>query len=273
MIAERGTMENFGNIIRSLEELVEAELSDWPAEWAGFNWPGYTYEHTLRVRNLGVSMARQLDADEKIIQLAALLHDIGRPEGEPHSDTGARRAEAILSELGIDAPTRRRVCDIIQTHLEKDPKSPVENLILYDADLIDANYGYAAFTRYFTIRANRNQTVEEAIDKAGDLLSAFEAKRGGVFTDVGQTIVDERLRRMHLFLESLLNDLNGTDGSCGAVDITRYIAAAAHRPSLVRQVEQMDSILNGDGTINGLGPSDFLGEFVKILREEIAGER
>ena len=266
-------MENFDNVIRSLEELVEAELSDWPAEWAGFNWPGYTYEHTLRVRNLSVSMARQLDADEGIIQLAALLHDIGRPDGEPHSDTGARRAEMVLSELGIDVSTRQHVCDIIQTHLEKDSESPAENLALYDADFIDANYGYAAFTRYFTIRASRNQTVEEAIDKAGDLLSAFEAKRGGVFTDVGQAIVDERLGRMYLFLESLLNDLDGTDGSCGAVDIARYIAADVHRPSLIRQVEQMDSILNGGGTINGLGPSDFLSEFVKILREEIAGER
>lgn len=260
-------------IIRSLEELAEAELSGWPTEWTGFNWPGYTYEHTLRVRNLSVSMARQLGADEWIVELAALLHDIGRPEGEPHPDTGARRAEAVLSELGIDSPTRRSVCHIIQTHLEKDSKYPKENLVLYDADFIDANYGYVAFTRYITIRASRNHTVEETINSAHELLAAFEAKRGQVFTDIGDAISSERFERMRFFLDSLLQDLQaGTVGRCGAVDIARCIAADAHRPSLVRQLEQMDAVLSGS-TVNGLESSVFLGEFVKMLKAEIAGER
>lgn len=261
-------MENFGEITRSLEELAEAELSGWPAEWLGFNWPGYTYEHTMRVRNLGVSMARKLGADEKIVELAALLHDIGKPEGEPHSDTGARRAMTVLSELGIDADTRQRVCHIIQTHLEKDPNAPLENLVLYDADFIDANYGYVAFTRYITIRANRDQPVEEMTTKALDWLSAFEAKSGQVFTDISPAIVSERFGRMQFFLESLLQDIQGeADKSCGAVEIARFIAADAFRPSLLRQIEQMD------GNTDGLKSSAFLNEFVKILKEEVAGER
>ncbi len=261
-------MEKFDNIIRSLEKLVETELSNWPTEWAGFNWPGYTYEHTLRVRNLSVSMARQLGADERIVELAALLHDIGRPEGEKHSDTGAQRAEAVLAELGIDAPTRQSVCHIIQTHLDKDPKYPVENLVLYDADFIDANYGYVAFTRYITIRASRNMTVEETIKSAPELLSAFEAKRGQVFTEIGDAISIERFGRMRTFLDNLLQD-----GNCGATNIARYLAADAHRPSLIRQVEQMDGVLSGKDAISGLKSSAFLSEFVKMLREEIAGER
>ncbi|MFC1715049.1 HD domain-containing protein [Candidatus Poribacteria bacterium] len=261
-------MERFDNIIRSLEKLVGKELSNWPTEWTGFNWPGYTYEHTLRVRNLSVAMARQLGADERIVELAALLHDIGRPEDGKHSDTGARRAEKVLSELGIDAPTRQRVCHIIETHLDKDPKYPVENLVLYDADFIDANYGYVAFTRYITIRASRNMTVEETMEGAPELLAAFEAKRGQVFTEIGDAISIERFGRMRSFLDSLLQD-----GNCGAINIARYIAADAHSPSLIRQVEQMDGVLSGSSTISGLESSDFLSEFVKMLKEEIAGER
>jgi putative nucleotidyltransferase with HDIG domain len=262
-------VKGFDNIIRSLEELVETELSNWPAEWEGFNWPGYTYEHTLRVRNLSVSMARQLGADEQIVELAALLHDIGRPVGEPHWDTGEQRAEEILSELGIDAPTRQSVCHIIQAHVtKKDPKHPVENLVLYDADFIDANYGYAAFTRYFAIRASRDMTVEEAIEGAPDLLAAFEAKLEQVFTEVGDAISIERFSRMRSFLDSLLQGENG-----GAISIARYVAADAHRPSLIRQVEEMDGILNGSSAISGLESSAFLSDFVKMLKEEIAGER
>ena len=159
-------------------------------------------------------------------------------------------------------------CHIIQTHLEKDPKYPAENLVLYDADFIDANYGYVAFTRYITIRASRNMTVEETIEGAPGLLAAFEEKRGQVFTEVGDAISIERFGRMRSFLDSLLQD-----GNCGAINIARYIAADADRPGLVRQVEQMDGVLSGSSIISGLESSAFLSEFVKMLREEIAGER
>lgn len=121
-------------LIATLERLVETELSDWPDEWTGFTWPGYTYEHTLRVRGLGVTIAHRSGADCRVVELAALLHDIGKPLGEPHSETGANRADLILSDLGVDDATRRAVCSIIRSHLDKDAGDPAEALALYDAD-------------------------------------------------------------------------------------------------------------------------------------------
>ena len=267
-------MEEFGDVVRSLEDLVESELSGWPAEWEGFHWPGYTYEHTLRVRNLSLSMARRLGADERLVELAALLHDIGKPEGEPHGDAGAERAEKVLLELGIEADSRSRVSHMIRTHVAPDPAYPVENLVLSDADFIDANFGYVAFTRYITIRASRGHTVGEMIAGAGDWLLRSDAKREKVITALGHAIARERLGRMQYFLESLHQDLaNKADGKGPAIGIARYLTADAHLPSLFRQVEQMESVLRGGCAVNGLQPSVFLRQFVHMLKEEIAGER
>jgi putative nucleotidyltransferase with HDIG domain len=164
-------------IIQAIEALVKRELSDWPAEWVSFYWPGYTYEHTLRVRTLARAMARQMGADEGLVEVAALLHDIAKPDGEPHAQIGAQRAERILLELGLESQLCNRVCDAIRAHITPDPAGPVENLILSDADGIDAHYGYVSITRYTTIRAHRGLTVEEMIKGGEEVVVAVREAR------------------------------------------------------------------------------------------------
>jgi putative nucleotidyltransferase with HDIG domain len=269
-------MEHFGVIVQALERRAQAVLSGWPPEWQGFHWPGYTYEHTLRVRNLAVAMAWHMGADGQVVEMAALLHDIGKPAGEPHGDIGAQRAEAILDELGVDASARSRVCDLIRTHLAPDPAYPLENLALSDADYIDANFGYVAFTRYITIRAGRGTNAEEAISSAGDWLVRVSDRRKKVISAVGQAITEERFARMAPFLDALREGLRGeTEEGKAAIGIARYLAADAHRPSLFRQVAHMEKTLRAlDGQeLDGLHPSPFLNHFANLLQKEISGQR
>jgi uncharacterized protein len=267
-------MAQFDIIIQTLEEKARNVLSDWPPEWRGFHWPGYTYEHTLRVRNLAIAMARQVGADLEVVEMAALLHDIGKPVDGPHGDIGAQRAQAVLKDLCIDGPIRSRVCDLVRTHLAPDPAYPVENLVLSDADYIDANFGYVALTRYITIRAGRGATVEETIAGASGWLVRVSDRRQKVMTDLGQAITEERFGRMAPFLDHLCAGQEGeTVESRAAVGIARYLSADACRPSLCRQVDQIGHVLEGTHAIDGLGPSHYLRHFVRTLREEIAGER
>jgi uncharacterized protein len=266
-------MEQFDIVIQILEEKARHVLSDWPPEWQGFHWPGYTYEHTLRVRNLAVAMARQVGADVEIVEMAALLHDIGKPVDGPHGDIGAQRAEAILKDLGIDAPLRDRVCDLVQTHLAPDPTYPAENLVLSDADYIDANFGYVALTRYITIRAGRGAALEEMIFGASDWLLRVSDRRQKVITDLGRAITEERFARMAPFLHLCAGLESETEEARAAVGIARYLFADAHRPSLSRQVGQMAQVLKGTHATDGLYPSTYLRHFVQTLSEEIAGER
>jgi putative nucleotidyltransferase with HDIG domain len=259
-------------LIPALERLIATELSNWPVEWIGFTWPGYTYEHTLRVRCLGVTIGRRPGADRRVVELVALLHDIGKPLGEPHSETGAHRADLILSGLGVDDITRQAVCSIIRSHLSKDAGAPAEGLALYDADFIDANYGYVAIARYITIRAHRQQTVEYMVADAPEWLSGMEKKLGQVLTAAGRGIAVERFARMRTFLDQLRQDLSESTVATGCVlSLARFIASDTRRPSLMGQLEVMEDALRENRPGAPLQPSAFLCRFACALREEIEG--
>jgi len=260
------------DLIPTLELLLESELSDWPADWVGFTWPGYTHEHTLRVRRLGLALADRLGADRGIVELASLLHDMGKPLGEPHSHTGAERAEAVLSDLDVDGAARDAVCEIIRSHLDKDPADPIEALALYDADFIDANFGYVAMARYILIRAHRKQAIEEMTAAATEWLQGMEEKVGLCFTDPGRAIAEERYSRMRSYLDQLRMDLRQPGGGSGwALDLARFLASDSRRPSLWRQLRMLEEC--GSGSVPLLHPSESLCQFARILREETEGCR
>jgi len=132
------------SIIADLEKTVADRLADWPPQWEGFHWPGYTYEHTQRVRNLALRLAREEGADLEVVGLAALLHDIAKAAGKDHAQVGAEEAAKLLDGQ-VPADLRERVCHAIATHSgDNHADSPVENKVLGDADLIDSNFGLVA---------------------------------------------------------------------------------------------------------------------------------
>ncbi|MFQ6044441.1 MAG: HD domain-containing protein, partial [Candidatus Poribacteria bacterium] len=257
-------MSRFENAVQHIEQLVRNELANWPSEWQRFIYPGYVYEHTLRVRNLAVSIARQEGADERITELAALLHDIGKPEGEPHTEIGARRAEAILSNLEFDGGFSNRVCHAIQTHLTDEPGLPIENLILRDADSIDANHGYVGYLRHITIHAKRGETIDEIFTNARFWLAKCEKRLEKYNTEAAKAIAEGRLVRTRTLLRILGENLKSREEKTGsAFGIAYYIAADAHRPSLFRQVEEMEYVLQNNCSLKSLRPSRFLHDFVQ----------
>jgi len=258
------------DVIREIARIVEAQLGDWPPDWVGFNWPGYTYQHTWRVRPLALALARELGADDWVVELAALLHDIGKPAGEPHAEPGVERARPILDALGIDVPTRDRVLHIIGGHLACNPTVPPENLALYDADFIDANFGAIAFTRYMSIRAHREATPQAMAAEAREWLYVrLMERRQRVITAPGARIADARLARMRDIYAQLANDLAAGDGP--ALAVARYIMGNAARPSLARQISVMERALAGQPAPDGLAPSSFLRDLVTSLRQESEG--
>ena len=81
----------------------------------------------------------------RVVQTAALLHDIGRSAQyrDPavcHAEAGAAMARSFLSGIGASGPDTERVCDCIRTHRFRSERPPVslEAKILFDADKLDA---------------------------------------------------------------------------------------------------------------------------------------
>ena len=106
---------------------------------------GHDIHHALRVRNLGVQLARLTAADQDAVAAMALLHDVGHAAGRAdHAANGARAASSILSRVGFPKEKVSLVVSSIEHHHWKpgnagDPVNPpLEYQVFADADRLDA---------------------------------------------------------------------------------------------------------------------------------------
>ena len=85
--------------LQYLDKLVRETYHLWDQEWVGFSWRNYTYDHVRRVRALALSLAAEEGegADMRVLDMAALLHDITKPyDGEALMRDGQR----VVDERG-----------------------------------------------------------------------------------------------------------------------------------------------------------------------------
>lgn len=106
----------------------------------------HDWDHTERVLQLCLRIGRKEKADLGILKLAAVLHDIGRPEEDRtngkvcHSAAGAVLARRILEKRGVPQEVIERIVHCIETHRFRKKAVPAtkEARILFDADKLDS---------------------------------------------------------------------------------------------------------------------------------------
>ena len=98
-------------------------------------------DHALRVRAWGKKIAAEEGADIIVVELAALLHDIGRSGAieKTHAESSAGLAVNILQKCGIAQNVIFKVRDAIIAHSREAGHEPenLESKVLYDADKLD----------------------------------------------------------------------------------------------------------------------------------------
>lgn len=105
---------------------------------------GHDWHHIERVRRLARQLATIEGADDEIVSLGALLHDIADWKFYGGDETvGPREAEALLRDAGADDDTVLAVTDIVRTVSFKGagvatPMRRLEGQIVQDADRLDA---------------------------------------------------------------------------------------------------------------------------------------
>lgn len=126
----------------------------------------HDWYHTLRVRKTALYIADKEGADRITVEIAALLHDVGRLESEriggSHSDISASIAQQILAGstniLGQDRI--ENIISSIKSHSYRAGKTPetLEGKVLSDADRIDA-LGTVGIARVFAYAGRYNQPL------------------------------------------------------------------------------------------------------------------
>ena len=105
---------------------------------------GYDFwnEHIKYVVQNSIKLAKQYGADEEIVELGALLHDISVPseygDRENHHIYGAEIAEQLLTQLHYPKERIEKVKNCVLNHRasKNTPRNTIEEQCVADADVI-----------------------------------------------------------------------------------------------------------------------------------------
>ena len=188
----------------------------------------HDWDHTHRVRLNARRLARAEGADARVVEAAALLHDIGRPQEMEdqgrtcHAEWGAREVPALLRELGVTDPLFiRHVAECVRTHRYRARGgAPVtlEAKVVYDADKLDS-IGAVGIGRAFhfagRIGARLHNRAAEAVAAPSysredtayrEYLVKLRDVHGRLLTPAGRRLAERRHRFMERFFRRLAEE-------------------------------------------------------------------
>ena len=207
------------NIIGKTEQFVKEYLDG--AE------PGHNWWHIYRVRNLALYISeKEGKGDKLIIELAALLHDIGDYK-TGKQDNGQMIVSAFLNNEGLQARKIGEVTGIMENisfrdNIGKEINKSIELCIVQDADRLDAigaigiarafNYGGSAGMQIYEPgnKPVEYKSKEEYIKSQSSTINHFYEKlfrlKSMMNTDTAKALAVERFVFMKQFIDHFFNE-------------------------------------------------------------------
>ena len=121
----------------------------------------HDWTHVERVRSLALKLGKKEGANLQILEIAVLLHDIGRKQEMKskgkfcHAEIGVRESEKILKKYKLDNKIVENILHCVLTHRYRNNNIPetIEAKVLFDADKIDL-IGAVGIARNFLFAGN-----------------------------------------------------------------------------------------------------------------------
>jgi len=218
----RGMTQN--DIIQKTSEYIKQEFGD---DSSGHDW-----WHIYRVWKNAITICRHEKADEFIVELAALLHDLDDWKFNESEDETPHRAKAWMEACGIDSQVIEKVCEIIMhvsykgAHVENKMKS-LEGFIVQDADRLDA-IGAIGIGRAFAYGGYKNRPMYDP-EASNQMHASFEEYKNSksatinhfyekllllkdmMNTSTAKRIAEQRHEVMLRFLDQFMSEWEGND--------------------------------------------------------------
>lgn len=191
--------------------------------------PCHDFTHTERVVKLALDLGKKENADLEVIELASILHDIGRKEQDEsngkicHAEKGAELSRNILKRYGYDKETIDKVAHCIESHRFRNDISPEtkEAKILFDADKLDS-IGAIGIGRAFSFAGHIGAKVHDSkisIEKTKEYTKEDSAYReflvklskvkDKILTKTARKIAEERHNFMTNFFDRINKEVIG----------------------------------------------------------------
>lgn len=194
----------------------------------------HDWTHVERVRDLTLRIGKKEKADLEIIEIAALLHDIGRKKEMKerglfcHAEHGAKIAKKILQKYKFAANNIANIVQCIESHRYRNDKIPktIEAKVLFDADKLDS-IGAVGIARDFLFAGNAGSNTlytrnekrlaksekNYSYTKEDSAVLEYEIKlkhiKDKMLTKTGKEIARERSRYMDDFFKRFWEEIEG----------------------------------------------------------------
>ena len=177
---------------------------------------GHDFDHTLRVYHMATRLAKEENADLRIVQLAALLHDVDDRKLSPETYEGKLRAVAFMKENGVEIGKIETIVDIISRisfSAQLPPPESIEGKCVQDADRLDA-MGAIGIARTFAFGGSRGRRMHdpERLDANASIQHFYDKLlllKESMHTPTGRRMAEERDRYMRQFLEQFYAEWDG----------------------------------------------------------------
>ncbi|MFB6346216.1 MAG: HD domain-containing protein [bacterium] len=189
--------------------------------------PSHDWYHVERVTRLAVDLADFENANTRVIEISALLHDIGRAREDRgdinnHAEWGAREAGQILAEFDLDDTFKEAVQHCIRSHRYSTSPAPetLEAKVLSDADNLDA-LGAVGIARTFAHSGEENRVLadpdnlpEEDTTSAGrtglnHLAKKILSLKERMYTNTARLLASKRQEIVADFVNQMRSEITG----------------------------------------------------------------
>lgn len=154
--------------------------------------------HVLGVRKFGIHLVEVYKADRFVVEMAALLHDVGADAGKKHAFESARIAKDFLLQFDIPQEIQKKIIGCIETHSRDSITETLEQQIIQDADGISFYTGLG-YKFYF----GKKKAIH-SLEKAKELTRAkIKDMMAKVKTEEGIKLAEDGPKKALEYLESV----------------------------------------------------------------------
>jgi len=195
----------------------------------------HDWSHVDRVRNLALAIGKKEKADLRVLEVACLLHDIGRKEEMDsngkfcHAEKGAELAEKFLLKLKLDKKDIENIKHCIVSHRFRNEHIPktTEAKVLFDADKLDSigavgigrDFLFAGFIKNPMYTGREKDLIKKGNDKSytkdDTAVMEFEFKlkkiKNKILTKTGKIIAKNRHEYMVDFFKKFDREIKGLE--------------------------------------------------------------
>jgi uncharacterized protein len=210
-----------------LVEKVRARIEeDFSGEGTGHDW-----WHIVRVVNNALSIQAAEGGDRDLIELAALLHDVGDHKFHNEEHAQENMITALMKELGAEQLRIEQVLNVVKQVSFKGGKvnlnvDSIEAKVVQDADRLDA-LGAIGVARAFAYGGSKQrmiyhpdeapkdfQSFEEYKNDKGHTINHFYEKllklKDMMQTETGRAMASERHDFMEVYLKQFYAEWEGS---------------------------------------------------------------